>query len=59
MAGSVLFPHTDAGVAGQAALLATVTGASLLAARNHPELRILAAGLALFVFSLMSLRALH
>ncbi len=57
--GSVLLPTADAGVAAQVVVLAVATGTVIVAARRRPEVRLFAGGAGLFLFSIVTLRALH
>lgn len=55
----LLLPRTDAGVAVQVLAVAALTVVALLAVRRQPELRVLVAGVSVFLFGAMAVRALH
>jgi len=54
-----LLPTTDAGVAAQFAVWATVSLGGLIATRRNKDLRLLTIGLSVLVLGLMGVRALH
>lgn len=55
----LLLPSTDAGVAAQGATAIAVLTVAGLAARRHPEVLWLVAGVATLLAGLFGLRALH
>jgi hypothetical protein len=54
-----LLPATDAGVAVQAAVWATVSVGGLIATRRNKDLRLLVIGLSVLILGLMGVRAIH
>ena len=54
-----LLPTTDAGVALQLGLWATVTVVALAATRRSRDLRLLVIGLSILTVGLMGIRAIH
>ncbi len=56
---SLLLPHTDAGVAIQAALAFLALGGLLVVVRHDRDLRMLVLGVAVFTLGFFGLRALH
>ena len=55
----VLLPATDAGAAVQFAVVLTVGAVGIVAARRHPDLRLLVVGATVLLVALMALRAVH
>ena len=55
----LLLPSTDAGVAVQFALVASVGVAGVVLSRKHPDVRLLVIGLTVLVIALMAMRAVH
>jgi hypothetical protein len=55
----VWLPRTDAGVVAQAAVVFPLLLVALAAVRRDRELRLLVAGLTVFVAALFALRTLH
>lgn len=55
----LLLPRTDAGVAFQAAVAVLVLLILGVAARRHPDYRILVAGLTVMTIALFGLRMIH
>jgi len=55
----LLLPSTDAGVAAQLAVWATVSVGGLIATRRKKDLRLLVIGLSLLVLGIMGIRAIH
>lgn len=56
---NVLLPHSDAGAALQAALLALAFVAALVCVRGRAELRLLVTGLGVMAGAWMALRVVH
>jgi hypothetical protein len=55
----LLLPATDAGAIGQMVGAVVLTAAAAVLLRNHKDLRFLAVGIGVALFSLMALRTLH
>ncbi|MEN8238222.1 MAG: hypothetical protein ABFR53_03360 [Actinomycetota bacterium] len=54
-----LLPTTDAGVAAQFAIWATVSLGGLIATRTNKDLRLLVIGLSVLVLGIMGVRVIH
>lgn len=59
MIHDLLLPRTDAGVVAQVSLLVLLVVVGLYKTWRVPDLRRLVAGVGMFVFGLMALRAVH
>lgn len=55
----LILPTTDAGVAIQAALVASVGAVGIYLTRNHPDSRLVVIGAMLLAFAFMAVRTLH
>ncbi len=54
-----LLPTTDAGVAAQFAVWASVSVGGLIATRRNKDVRLLIVGLSILTLGLLSVRAIH
>ncbi len=59
MWNELLLPATDPGAIGQMVGAVVFTAAAAVLLRNHKDLRLLAVGIGVALFSLMALRTLH